>query len=120
MLRPNEPKVRLHDVWTSWASLGSSSTANRVAWRCERHQLEAQKSTLRAARVVDVYHSSGIRGQPASRIMRDGPVAVLQLNERRAIVVLTSAASDEIVSRVAQRLDATRIPGLDYTAAVDS
>jgi hypothetical protein len=44
-------------------------------------------------------------GQPASRITRDGPISVVELNERRALSVLTSAAPDELLIPVARRLD---------------
>jgi hypothetical protein len=50
-------------------------------------------------------------GQPASRITRDGPIAVVTLSDRRAIVVLTSGASDDVLARVAKPLDAN---GIEY------
>jgi hypothetical protein len=130
-------------------------------WRCELHERQAQVPTLRAARVVDVYHPSGLRdrfiyridewkldgrdendafaphpawaasraavrerpaasgtwntfvfasrptaemfGQSALQITRDKPVAIVRLNERRAIVVLTFARMSLGPQRVAPR-----------------
>jgi hypothetical protein len=50
-------------------------------------------------------------GQPAAHIARDGPVAVVTLSDKRALVVLTSAASDEVIARVKDRLDKS---GIEY------
>jgi hypothetical protein len=98
-VRADAPLLDPDDPWTIHRPLPVLRDGTHGWWRCERHALEAQVPVLRAARVVDIYHPSGVRDRFIYRIDEwrlDGqPVRLTLRRDGREIATITTGKAQD-------------------------
>src|SRR5439155_12940040 len=126
--------ARQRDAWflpddmraVRWDRDAHAAFAPHPAWAASRAAVR-ERPAASGTWTTFVFASrptAGMFAQPASRVTRDGSIAIIDLSAdehpgRRALAVLTSAAADDDVIRVAASLDEADIEHLWLSHPLD-